>query len=77
MGRSPGTSALPPDLVQYAQQLTRRTADMRKINIVTGLFIAAGMLLSPVSFAAKADKVDVIVGYKAMPNDADEKHILV
>ena len=48
---------------------------MKRSYMVKGLFIAAALALSPLSFAAKAGKVDVIVGYDAKPGQAEQNRI--
>ena len=48
---------------------------MKRIKCAEGIFIAAAMVLSPLSFAAKADKVDVIVGYDGRPGQAETDRV--
>ncbi|MBT8443014.1 MAG: S8 family serine peptidase [Gammaproteobacteria bacterium] len=44
-------------------------------NVANTLLIALAILLAPVGYAAKADKVDVIVGYDAKPGQAERNRV--
>ena len=48
---------------------------MKSVSFVTGILIAAALLGSPAAFAAKAEKVDVIVGYDAKPGKAEKARV--
>ena len=48
---------------------------MKHIEVLKGIFIAAALVLAPMAYAAKADKVDVIVGYDATPNKSEKARI--
>ena len=48
---------------------------MNNINFAKILFVALAMLLAPVTYAAKADKVDVIVVYDAKPGQAEKDRV--
>ena len=48
---------------------------MNNINLLKIGLITLAMMIAPVSFAAKADKVDVIVGYDAKPGQAEKDRV--
>jgi phosphate-selective porin len=48
---------------------------MNNINFAKILFVALAVLLAPVAYAAKADKVDVIVVYEAKPDQAEKDRV--
>ena len=48
---------------------------MKTINVVKIGLIALAMMIAPVSFAAKADKIDVIMVYDAKPDKAEKNRV--